>query len=252
MELTPDNIVYARFGPVVINATLVFTWVVMGVLVLASWLVTRKLTWKGRPSRAQSVLETIVYHTRTQIAEATKQDPMRYIPFIGTLFLFLALANFLSFVPGYHPPTGSLSTTAAFALCTFLAVPAYGIASRGVLGYLRRYIEPTPLMLPFHIMGEISRTIALAVRLFGNMMSGTLAVAILLSIAPLLFPMLLQLLELLIGQVQAYIFAVLATVYIASAARTERQEERRAAEGQRATGAGASTHDTSEHSQGGS
>ncbi len=231
MELTPDNIVYARFGFVVINATLVFTWVVMAILVLGAWLVTRNLSWQGRPSRAQSVLETIVHHTRSQIAEATRQDPMHYIPFIGTLFLFLALANFLSFVPGYHPPTGSLSTTSALALCTFLAVPAYGIASRGVLGYLRRYVEPTALMLPFHIMGEISRTIALAVRLFGNMMSGTLAVAILLSIAPLLFPMLLQLLGLLIGQVQAYIFAVLATVYIASAARTQRRQDRRAAEG---------------------
>lgn len=249
MELTPDNVVYARWGFVVINATLVFTWVVMAVLAVGSWLITRNLVHEGRPSRAQSVLETIVEYTRGQIADATQQDPIRYIPFIGTLFLFLAVANFLSFVPGYHPPTGSLSTTSALAVCTFLAVPAYGIASRGVLGYLRRYIEPTPLMLPFHIIGELSRTMALAIRLFGNIMSGTLAVAILVSIAPLVFPMLLQLLGLLIGQVQAYIFAVLATVYIASAARAQRRDDRRAAERRRSED-DASHDDNSEHSQG--
>jgi F-type H+-transporting ATPase subunit a len=137
--------------------------------------------------------------------------------------LFISVANLLDIVPGYRTPTSSLSTTVALALCVFFAVPIYGITRQGLVGYLRHYIEPTPLMLPFNIIGEISRTLAMAVRLFGNMMSETMLIAILLSIAPLFLPVLLQLLGLLIGQVQAYIFAVLATVYIVSASSSEQK-----------------------------
>jgi F-type H+-transporting ATPase subunit a len=223
MELTPDSIIYLEWGPVAVNATLVFTWGVMALLVLASWLVTRRLSVEARISRGQSLLETAVSLIRDQLGEITRQDPKSYLPFIGSLYLLIATANFLSFIPGYHPPTGSLSTTAAFAACAFLAVPVYGIAHRGVKGFLKHYVEPSAIMLPFNIISEISRTIAMAVRLFGNMMSGTLLVAVLLSVVPLFFPVVMQALELLIGQVQAYIFAVLATVYIASAARARRE-----------------------------
>jgi F-type H+-transporting ATPase subunit a len=143
--------------------------------------------------------------------------PARYLPFIGTLFIFIATANLLTIVPGYEPPTSSLSTTAALALCVFVAVPSFGIAQRGWRSYLKSYIEPTLIMLPFNMISELSRTLALAVRLFGNMMSGTMIIAILLTITPLVFPVAMTMLGLLTGMVQAYIFSILATVYIAAA-----------------------------------
>ncbi len=216
MELSPDQVTILEAGPVTINATLAFTWLVMGILAGGSWLITRNLSTGTEISRWQNLLETIVTTIRSQIRDITGQDPSSYLPFIGTLFLFISLANLLSFVPGYEAPTGSLSTTAALTTCVFLAVPIYGVAGRGFFGYLKNYIEPTPFMLPFNIVSEISRTIALAIRLFGNVMSGRILVGIMLSIIPLLLPTVLQALELIIGQIQAYIFATLATVYIAS------------------------------------
>ena len=223
MEITPDQIVYWQSGPLVVNATLVFSWLVMALLVLSAWGVTRRLSDDPLPSRFQNLLEALVGTIRAQIREATHGDADRYLPFIGTLFLYIVTSNVLSVVPGFEPPTGSLSTTAALAACVFVAVPIYGIAERGVAGYLRRYLQPTPLMLPFHVIGELSRTIALAVRLFGNIASGTLIAAILLSVAPFLFPVLMKLLGLLIGVIQAYVFAILALIYIASGARAHRQ-----------------------------
>lgn len=217
MQLSPDEITVWDLGPVTLNATIVFSWLVMILLVGGSWLVTRNLSSGPRISRWQNLLETVVVFTRDQIRDITQQDPQRYLAFIGTLFLFISVSNLLIIVPGYSAPTGSLSTTAALAICVFIAVPIFGIRERGMLGYLRNYIEPTPLMLPFNIISELSRTMALAVRLFGNILSGRILVAILLSIIPLLVPIVLELLGLLIGQIQAYIFAVLATVYIASA-----------------------------------
>ncbi len=220
MELTPDAQVLVQIGPVAINATIAFSWAIMAVLVLGARLLARHLDVL-HPGRAQAVGEVVVAAIRAQIRAVTEQDPGPYLPFIGTLYLFIAVANLLAFVPGYHPPTASLSTTAALAGCVFLAVPIYSIRQVGVTGYLRHYIEPTPLMLPFQVLSEISRTVALAVRLFGNVMSGMILGGILISLAPLLLPVPLRLLELVIGQVQAYIFAVLATVYIASAARSQ-------------------------------
>ena len=217
VEISPDATVYWQWGPIVLNTTLVYTWVVMGVLAGGSWLVTRNLSAEPDMSRWQNALETIVSYIRDQIRDIAQEDPSPYLPFIGTLFLFISLSNLLSVVPFFEPPTSSLSTTAALALCVFVAVPVYGIGQEGLVAYLRHYVEPTPLMAPFHIISEISRTLALAVRLFGNVMSGGLIVAILLSIVPLFLPVVLNVLELLIGQIQAYIFAVLAMVYIASA-----------------------------------
>ncbi|NDJ77311.1 MAG: F0F1 ATP synthase subunit A [Chloroflexi bacterium] len=216
MELSPDQITIVELGPVTLNATLVFTWLVMGILAGGSWLITRNLSTGTEISRWQNLLEAIVTTIRDQIRAITGQDPSDYLPFIGTLFLFISLANLLSVVPGYEPPTGSLSTTAALTACVFVAVPLYGVAKRGFFGYLKNYIEPTPFMLPFNLVSEISRTVALAIRLFGNIMSGRILVGIMLSIIPLLLPTVLQVLELIVGQIQAYIFATLATVYIAS------------------------------------
>ncbi len=229
MTISPDGIVFWQWGVLSLNATIVFTWLVMGVLTLVSWLVTRRLSSGTEISRWQNLLEVLVTGINDQIRQVSHQEPGRYLPFVGTLFLFIAMANLLNVVPGYMAPTGSLSTTTALAICVFVAVPLYGIGYEGPAGYLRHYIKPTWLMLPFNIIGEISRTIALAVRLYGNIMSGTVIVAILLSLTPYLFPIVMQLLGLLTGMIQAYIFAVLAMVYIASATsahqRTEQSEE---------------------------
>ncbi len=219
VEITPDAIVLWNLGPFPLNATIVFTWLVTILLVLIAWLATRRLSVEPPLSRWQNLLEIVVTYMRDQIREITRQDSDRYLPFLGTLFLFISVSNLLSIVPGYYPPTASLSTTAALAVCVFFAVPIYGIAQQGLVGYLKHYSQPSVFMVPFHIIGELSRTLSLAVRLFGNIMSGTMIIAILLLITPLFVPIVLQVLGLLIGLVQAYIFAVLATVYIASATR---------------------------------
>lgn len=220
VHLTPDQLVIFEIAGVPVNATIVFSWGLMLLMVVGSWLITRRITSDVEIGPGQNLLEVIVTAMRNQIDEIGAERPELYIPFVGTLFLYIALSNILAaLVPGFQPPTGSLSTTAALALAVFVAVPVYGIAQRGLLGYLRQYIEPTPLMLPFQVIGEVSRTLALAVRLFGNIMSGTLIVGLLLAIAPFFFPIIMRLLGLLTGLVQAYIFAVLAMVYIASATR---------------------------------
>jgi F-type H+-transporting ATPase subunit a len=217
VELSPDEVVFWRWGFVSINETIVFTWIVMALLVFIAWLSARRLSVNPPIPQMQNLIETIIDYMKRQIGEIAQMDPDRYLPFTGTLFLFISISNLLDIVPGYRTPTSSLSTTAALAICVFFAVPIYGISKRGLAGYLKHYTKPTLLMLPFNIIGELSRTLAMAVRLFGNMMSESMLIAILLSIAPLFLPVLLELLGLLIGQVQAYIFGVLATVYIASA-----------------------------------
>ncbi len=170
-----------------------------------------------RITRWQNLLEILILFIRRQIGEVGLRKPDRYLGFLMTLFLFTAFSTVCTIFPGYESPTSSLSTTAALAVCVFIAVPVYGIAEKGVAGYLKRYIEPTPLMLPFNIITDLSRTLALAIRLFGNMVSDTMIVAILLAVAPLVFPVVIQVLGLLTGLVQAYIFTVLAMVYIAAA-----------------------------------
>lgn len=217
MNISPDSIVLWHWGPLVVNATIAWTWLVMTLLTLGAWLITRRLRDDTRMTRWQNLLEVIVTGMRDQIREVSRQDPGPYLPFVGTLFLFVATCNLLAIVPGYIPPTGSLSTATALALSVFVAVPLFGIAQQGFAPYFRRYLRPTILMLPFNIIGELSRTIALAVRLYGNIMSGTVIVAILLSFVPFFVPVLMRLLGLLTGMIQAYIFAVLAMVYIASA-----------------------------------
>jgi len=224
MTLSPDTIEVFSLGPVTINATLVFSWVIMALLIAVSWWVTRSLTATGDIGRGQNVLEAVVAFLRDQIREVTNQDPEPYLPFVGTLFLFIVTSNVLSVVPGFQPPTGSLTTTAALAVCVFVAVPVFGIAKLGLRAYLMNYLRPSPFLLPFTIIGELSRTLALAVRLFGNVMSGSVIAAILLSVVPLFFPIIMQAFGLLIGVIQAYIFAILAIVYIASG--TELQQRR--------------------------
>ncbi len=223
ITITPDHHVLWEWGVLRIDHTIAFTWVVMAVMVVGSWLITRRLSPETRISRWQHLVEVIVEYTRDQIREVAQRSPEPYLPFIGTLFLFIAVSNVLVVVPLFVPPTASLSTTAALAICVFFAVPIFGILQAGLLGYLKHYMKPSPLMLPFNVIGELSRTLALAVRLFGNMMSGAKIVAILLSITPFFIPIVMQLFGLLTGLIQAYIFAILAMVYIASGARQQRQ-----------------------------
>jgi F-type H+-transporting ATPase subunit a len=220
MRLSPDEIVFGELGFVKLNATLIFTWLIMIVLVVGARLITRNLTTGLHRSRWQHALELIVSMLVRQLEEIGLHPASRYIAFLGTLFIFLASATLLTIVPFYEPPSSSLSTTVALACSVFVAVPVYGIIGQGVRGYLRTYIEPTVLMLPFHVIGEIFRTLALAVRLFGNMMSGVMIVAILLSITPFIFPTIMIALGLLTGAVQSYIFSILAAVYIAAAAQS--------------------------------
>ena len=234
MEISPDAWVFYEWRGLELTATVVFTWAIMAILVLGARAVTANLSDDESVSRWQVMLEVIVTRITDQINDIGTEMPGRYLPFIGTLFLFIATANLLTIVPGYQPPTGSLSTTAALAICVLIAVPVFSIAKRGLVAYLKTYIRPTPLMLPFNIISEASRTLALAIRLYGNVMSGTVIVGILLSVAPFFFPVLLQLLGLLTGLIQAYIFAILAMVYIASASRS--RAERQQAGGHGATG----------------
>jgi F-type H+-transporting ATPase subunit a len=222
MRLSPDEMIFWRHGALKLNGTIVFTWGLMFVLAVGSRLITRKLSTDLQRSRWQNFLEIIVTAIEKQIEEVGLPHPEKYIGFLGTLFLFVAMANLFTVIPGYEPPTGSLSTTVALALCVFVAVPIFGIKNQGMGGYLKSYVEPTVIMLPFNIISEISRTLALAVRLFGNMMSGAMIIAILLTITPFVFPIVMTALGLLTGMVQAYIFSILAAVYIAAATRARK------------------------------
>jgi F-type H+-transporting ATPase subunit a len=222
MQLSPDEMIFWQHGSMKLNATIVFTWALMCALTVGSLLVSRRLSRQLRRSRWQNLLELVVTTIETQIGEVGVRHPRRYISFLGTLFLFVAAASLCTILPGFEPPTGSLSTTAALALCVFVAVPFFGIRNEGFGGYLISYVKPTVIMLPFNIISELSRTLAMAIRLFGNMMSGAMIVGILLTITPFIFPVLMTGLGLLTGMVQAYIFFILATVYIAAATQTRK------------------------------
>tara|TARA_R110001592_G_scaffold323435_1_gene602688 strand:+ start:29255 stop:30019 length:765 start_codon:yes stop_codon:yes gene_type:complete len=224
MNLSPDQIIFWQMGFFNLNATIVFTWLVMLVLVVGSILITRKLTTDLQRSRWQNILEVVVINISKQIEEVGLSHPHQYLGFLGSLFLFIAISALATVIPGFEPPTGSLSTTVALALCVFVAVPLFGIQEKGFGEYLSSYAKPTIIMLPFNLISEVSRTLALAVRLFGNMMSGAMIIGILLSITPFLFPIVMTMLGLLTGIVQAYIFFILATVYIAAATRSQKPE----------------------------
>jgi F-type H+-transporting ATPase subunit a len=223
VNLSSDQQILWQHGFLKLNGTIATTWAMMIVMTLGAKLVTRRLASDGRISRRQAAIEIIVTSIEKQIKEVGLERPAKYLSFLGTLFLFVATSSLLTMIPGYQPPTGSLSTTAALALCVFIAVPLFGIREQGLAGYLKTYTQPTFIMLPFNIISELSRTLALAVRLFGNMMSGVMIIAILLTITPFLFPIVMTALGLLTGMVQAYIFSILAAVYIAAATVARKQ-----------------------------
>lgn len=218
MKLSPDDVVFLEYGFAKLNLTILTTWALMLIMVVGSVLITRKLRINTRIPRWQNILEMIVISLKKQIEEVGLDKAEKYLGFLGTLFLFLFLSNLLTILPFYEPPTSSLSTTGALAISVFFAVPIFNIMEHGIVSYLKSYVKPIFIMLPFHIISEFSRTLALAVRLFGNMMSGVMILGILLTITPFVFPIVMTVFGLLVGSVQAYIFTILASVFIASAA----------------------------------
>lgn len=222
-QISPDQVIIWSWKFITLNVTILYTWLVMGILLFVSWLATRNLSSELNVSRWQHFLEVVISVIRGEISEMTKKNADAFIPLIGTLFLFICTSNILVVVPGFIAPTSSITTTAALATCVFIAVPYFGIRRTGLLHYLKEYFQPNFIFFPFHVMGEISRTLALTVRLFGNIMSHEKVVGILLLVTPFLFPIIMQALGLLIGVIQAYIFAILSMVYIASALSAEEE-----------------------------
>jgi F-type H+-transporting ATPase subunit a len=212
-------------GSIPITEPVVVTWGIMAVLALAGGLVTRSLTL--RPSRYQAVLELIVGAIEDQIRNTMRVAPKPYVPLIGTLFLFILTANWSSLIPGIEPPTAHIETDAALGVIVFFAIIYFGVRARGFGGYLKTFAEPSIVMIPLNVVETLTRTFSLIVRLFGNVMSGVFIIAIILSLAGLLVPIPLMALELLVGAIQAYIFTVLAMVFIGSAVAEDRTDRSR-------------------------
>ena len=207
--------VVLHVGAVPITEPVVVTWGIMALLAGGCWLLTRRLTLQ--PSGVQAVLELVVDAITGQVRDTLRADPMRYVPLIGTLFLFILTANWSSLIPGIEPPTAHIETDAALALIVFVSIAWFGIRARGALGWLASFAEPNLVMVPLNLVESVTRTFSLLVRLFGNVMSGVFIVGIVLSLVGLLVPVPLMALELLTGAVQAYIFSVLAMVFIGGA-----------------------------------
>jgi len=204
-----------HLGPVGITRPVVTTWAIMAVLTLISWFVTGRL--RLHPDRRQIVLELLVTGIMAQIDEVTRKSPRPFLPLLGTLFIFLVAANLSGVLPGVEAPTGKLETPAALALIVFVAVHYFGVRARGPFGYLASFAKPKLIMLPLNIVSEITRTFSLMVRLFGNVMSGEFVIALVVALAGLFVPVPLMALEILVALVQAYIFTILATVFIGAA-----------------------------------
>jgi F-type H+-transporting ATPase subunit a len=218
MELSPlASIVIFRLGPIAITRPVVTTWAIMAVLIVVSWMVTRRLD--RRPDRIQAVLEIAVTGILGQIEEIIRKDARSLLPLLGTLFIFLVVANLSGVLPGVEAPTAKLETPAALALIVFVSVHYFGVRARGFLGYLASFAKPKLIMLPLNILSEVTRTFSLMIRLFGNIMSGEFIIALVVALAGLFVPIPFMVLEILLGLIQAYIFTVLATVFIGAAIR---------------------------------
>ena len=217
MQASPlASTILFHLGPVAVTRPVVTTWVIMFVLTFVSWLTTRRL--QQRPGRSQAVLELVVTGIARQIGDIIRVEPRPYLPLLGTLFIFLVTANLCGLLPGVEAPTGKLETPAALALIVFTSVHYFGARARGLLGYVASFAEPKLIMLPLNIVSEVTRTFSLMVRLFGNVMSGEFVIALVVGLAGLFVPIPLMALEILVGLVQAYIFTVLAAVFIGAAA----------------------------------
>ena len=219
-----DAVVLFRFGPFAITSIVVTTWGIMLVLGVFSWLATRRLTLD--PGRLQTVLEGVVTAIEAAIDNVLPKRAQLLLPFIATLWIYILTANLLGLIPELHSPTGNLSVTAGLALLVFFSVHWFGIRSEGLHRYLKHYLSPSPLLLPFHLLSEVTRTVALAVRLFGNIMSLEMAALLVLLVAGLLAPVPLLMLHIVEATVQAYIFGMLALIYVAGAMQSQQNLER--------------------------
>ena len=216
-----------EFGPVEITSTVVTTWAIIGIIWIGCWLITRRL--RISPGPMQTALEGIVSTIEEAIAAVEPANARRLLPFIGSLWIFLVIANLSGLVPGTHSPTRDLSATAALAVLVLLSTHWYGIRIAGLKNYLRHYMSPSPLLLPFHLISEVTRTVALAIRLFGNMMSLEMAALLILLVAGFLAPVPILMLHIIEALVQAYIFGMLALIYVAGGIQS--QQRRRHAQG---------------------
>jgi len=219
-----ENPVVFTLGPVPVSQVVVTTWCVMGVVIAFAAVIRMRLQ-TDNPSRAQQVMEAILDWLGGEIRNIIGRKPEPFIPLVGSLFIFILVANLTSVVPGIKPPTADIMTAAALASVVFLAVPFYGIAITGTVSYLKTYVKPVFIMLPFNIISDLSRTLALAIRLFGNMLSGEILFGVILALVPLLVPLPLLFLSLITGTIQAYIFAVLTIVYIGGAVKVTKKHE---------------------------
>jgi F-type H+-transporting ATPase subunit a len=217
------NVVF-HVGPVPITRVVVTTWAIVAVLAGGAFAATRRLSVDA-PSRLQSALEIVIETISSQIRDTLRAPPERYVPLLGTLFIFLVVANLSAIIPGVEPPTAHIETPAALAVIVLLSTHYYGIRARGLRAHLAEYVKPNPLLLPLNILAEITRTFSLTVRLFGNVMSHGLVLAIVIALAGLLVPVPLMALGVLIGIVQAYIFSILATVFVGAAIEARQPKE---------------------------
>ncbi|MDR4462952.1 MAG: F0F1 ATP synthase subunit A [Nitrospira sp.] len=219
MEVNP----VFSLGPIGVTVPVVTTWGIMLALVTLSWLATRSLQQKPGPT--QVVLEGVIGAMDRAVREVLPNAATQVLPFIGTLWVFVVVANLVGIIPGLHSPTGALSTTAALAVLVFISVHWFGIRSEGMSAYLKHYLAPNPIMLPFHLMSEVTRTIALAIRLFGNIMSLEMTAMLVLLVAGFLVPVPLLMLHVIEALIQAYIFGMLTLIYIAGAIQSQQQRQ---------------------------
>jgi F-type H+-transporting ATPase subunit a len=217
-----------QLGPVVLAEPVLTTWGIMFALVVGAWIGTRRLSLD--PGPVQVVLEGLLGAADEAIRAVLPAQTTRLLPFITTLWLFIMVANLSGLIPGVHAPTGDLSTTAALAVIVFLSVHWFGLRSEGIRAYLRHYLAPMPIMLPFHLMSELTRTLALAIRLFGNIMSLEMAALLVLLVAGFLVPIPLLILHIIEALIQAYIFGMLALIYIAGAIHSQESRKPQAQE----------------------
>ena len=208
-----------QIGPIQVSSTVATTWGIMAVLSLLAWLMTRRLSID--PTQQQTAVEGIVSALEEAIKAVAPQHVQQIMPFIASLWIFLVIANLVGLIPGMHSPTRDLSATAALAFLVFLSVHWFGIRSQGLKSYLRHYLTPSPILLPFHLISEVTRTIALAVRLFGNMMSLEMAALLILLVAGFLAPVPILMLHVIEALVQAYIFGMLALIYVAGGLQSQ-------------------------------
>ena len=219
-----ETAIFFHIGPFAITSVVVTSWGIMLALGVFCWLATRRLALD--PGPLQTMLEGVVSAMEESISAVLPDCVQQVLPFIGTLWIYIVISNLIGLIPELHSPTGNLSVTAGLALLVFLSVHWFGVRNEGLRRYLKNYLSPSPIMLPFHLISEVTRTVALAVRLFGNIMSLEMAALLVLLVAGLLVPVPLLMLHIVEGLVQAYIFGMLALIYVAGAMQSRQNLER--------------------------